>query len=453
MSCLHALLLRLRDDQSGITVIEVLVSAVVVALLSVGVLAGLDGSQGIANTSRLRSVASNLAQGDQERLRGLRASELSNERGTRTKTLRNVRFTIESRADWVSDSGTTPLCSGTRADYLRITSTVTWPGMGVRAVDVTSLVTPPTGSFGDEGALGVQIGDRDGTGVAGLSVSLTGPETMSGTTDPQGCVFFGYLQPGAYQVSFSRGGYIDPSGQTNVSEPVTVSGGEQTSQPFRYDRPGIVRVSADARRGASASPIAAKGEALSLAHNQLPSGIRSVAGAATPPTSVTNLFPFTDPYSVFSGDCTGANPASYSAAAPATSALPAQGAAQPTYATVLPGGSANVTVREIALRVQFRYGSSLLVSPYPTNAKLTAKALGCGGTTTYAADPTNGWLSSPDVGVPVGRYDICIETNVPANQGLPPGWYTQGFTDQLLQDPNGVQMAPTGSASGPGARC
>jgi len=90
MSRGFALLERLRSEEAGTTIIEVLASAVVLAILSVGVLSGIDSSQNLSNQSRLRSVAASLAQADQERLRGLRARELSNRRETTAKEVRGA---------------------------------------------------------------------------------------------------------------------------------------------------------------------------------------------------------------------------------------------------------------------------------------------------------------------------------------------------------------------------
>jgi len=60
---------RLSWEQGGSTIIEVLASAAILAVVSTGVLTGLDGAQNQSNHNRLRSVAASLVQADQERLR------------------------------------------------------------------------------------------------------------------------------------------------------------------------------------------------------------------------------------------------------------------------------------------------------------------------------------------------------------------------------------------------
>ena len=145
MSPLRAILTRVRKDQSGFTLIEVMVSAVVVVLVSLGVLKSLDAANARSGDQKFKSVASNLAQQDQERLRAYRSQDLSNVEETRcvwqtpagptvhdpecndTDKPNALKYRIISRTDWVSDqSGTRSCGTGARADYLRISSTVVW---------------------------------------------------------------------------------------------------------------------------------------------------------------------------------------------------------------------------------------------------------------------------------------------------------------------------------------
>lgn len=479
-----ALLARLRRDESGTTIVEVLASAVVLAMVSIGVLSGIDSSQNLSNKSRLRSVAASLAQADQERLRGLRAKELSNRNETTTRVVRGANFTIKSTSAWVSDGTGQAPCGG-RADYMRVKSSVGWDGMdGLQPIEVTSLVAPPTGSFGSEGAIAASITDRAGVGVANQSVTITGPRNMTDTTDSQGCAFFGYISPGSYQLTFSKAGYVDASGRQDISETLTVAAEQTVPAAFLYDRPGSLTVNFQTKRGAAA-PIASHGgfvpaatASVWAANSGVPSGARTFArGLSTPGDTTTSftlpgLFPFTDPYSVYGGNCPGANPVSHQTPPPA---------AQQTFATVLPGGSSTTTVQMPSVR--FRYpkfspsntngglqGGQYVVVPYRGNSstsapltqiKLTAESLGCGGVTTWVMDTSTphtvtddananqGFLDRPlgrDInenwGVPVGQYDVCVDLE----DYDPPGWpgtndYRAFATDQLIRNPNGSTVS------------
>src|SRR5438105_3499769 len=57
----------LADDQSGFTIVEVLVSAVMVVIISGGVLTGLEASGRASADTRDRARAQELAQQDQDR--------------------------------------------------------------------------------------------------------------------------------------------------------------------------------------------------------------------------------------------------------------------------------------------------------------------------------------------------------------------------------------------------
>ena len=446
MPALHRIRARVAREESGVTLIEVLVAAVLVAMLAVGVLRGLDAANANSGNNKNRSVAADLATQDQERLRAYRAKELSNARETRTETVGGVPYTIVSRADWVSDSSGAASCSGTsaRADYIRISSTVTWPEMyGAKPVAMNSLVAAPNGSFGDEGSLGVPVLDRTGAGVPAVTVEVSGPKNVGGTTNSAGCVFFGFLPQGDYDVTISKTGYVDPNGVSVVTRSVGVANEATQNLSVDYDLAGRMTINVNTRRNgvtmASPTPY------VSLGHSQLASPNTRVFGNGTPASSFTapGLFPFTSPYSVYAGNCAGANPSN----------LPAPAAVPPGLVTVTPGASPSITIREPALRIRrFVSGSSGTVTNLAqgSRVKLVAKSLGCGGFATYTTD-RDGWVTplvlpatplqtSTDPGVPYGVYDICA---VNAGQQL-------RLSNVAVDVPDGetVNMPMTGATPG-----
>jgi type II secretory pathway pseudopilin PulG len=441
MSPVRTLLARLRREQSGFTLIETLVSAVMVVLVSVGVLKTLDAAAHRSGEQKSQSVAAGLAQQDQERLRAFRAQELNNYSETRCLGRKAGGglvadpecddpglYKIISRGDWVSDqSGTRSCGTGARADYLRISSTVVWiepddAETGPRRVSLASIVAPRVGSFGDEGSLSIEVLDRNGVGRSGVGVSVTGPKAVSGLTDKNGCLFFGYLPQGNYTVNVSQAGYVDANGNNVVSRPFGVQDGSVTSAVIEYDQAGTINVTFDTKKGTAATQVA-QAENVSIGHSGLAApGWRAYGNVPLPQGTTLqasfalgSLFPFPAPnnYAVYSGNCPGANPANYGQAA--------QTAAPP------PAGSAAVVVREVALRV--RRGTSDLPTTTPkvtlTWAANLPDARGggptyCGGTTNYFISATSwvrralsalpaGTPSPGDPGVPYGTYNICAE--------------------------------------------
>ena len=470
MSLASALLARLRRDQSGFTLIETLVSAAMVVLVSVGVLKTLDAASNRSSDQKFRSVAANLAQQDQERLRAFRAQELSNYTETRCVLKPDTggfiddpqcddnptvgpKYKIVSRTDWVSDQSGTRACgSGSRADYLRINSTVIWidpdtAETGSRRVSLTSVVAPRVGSFGEQGSLSIEILDRNGNGRPSVPVSLTGPKALSGTTDQNGCLFFGYLPQGNYTVNVSQAGLIDADGNTNVAKQFGVVEGSVTSAVVELDQAATLNVNFQSKK-VNTVVSNQKADAVSISHSGLAApGWRAIPWSQvnTPQATYTisNLFPFTSGYAVYSGGCPGNSP-DFSGYTTFNW--------DPAFATLTPGGTTTVTVHEPAVLVT--HGGN-----WPGNIIPTTTAAGpyvvlkpeatFGGSPTYCSDSiwfqtlrdassgSGAWLvnlwDTADFGVPAGAYDMCVV------------WHDgAGWKYRLLSNPASLQPLDDG---------
>ena len=243
-------------------------------------------------------------------------SDLSNLRETRTTTVQGVRFDVESRAQWVSDQSGNISCRAglARADYMAVSSTVTWPDMrNIDPVRSDTIIAPANGTFGpNQGSLAVEIKDRAGRGVPSLDVRLDGPEQQSDATNADGCVLWGYLESGDYTISFARQGWVDPQGVTDVTKPTDVPSMAVSTAAFDYDEAATVDVGVDTRLGSN-PPERATAEYVSVAHSSLaPPGTRVFgSGSSSSSYTLSSLFPFTSSYSVYSGNCQGANPLNY----------------------------------------------------------------------------------------------------------------------------------------------
>ena len=80
---------------------------------------------------------------------------------------------------------------------------------------MSSLVAPPAGAFGiNQGTLGVQVNDRDGKGVAGVAVAITGPASDTNLTNSAGCAIFPYIPIGTYAASVTQAGSVDRNGNS-----------------------------------------------------------------------------------------------------------------------------------------------------------------------------------------------------------------------------------------------
>ena len=116
-------------SQEGFALMEVIVSAAVLVIVVLGVLAGLDAATSTAGANKARTVAATLAEKDQERLRGMRIPDIDkmNLQPYDVK-VGPVTYHVDSKAVWVVDASGQELgctLNKAQASYMRITSTVT----------------------------------------------------------------------------------------------------------------------------------------------------------------------------------------------------------------------------------------------------------------------------------------------------------------------------------------
>ena len=270
-------MMRLKEQQSGFAMIEALIAAVLLVIVTLGVLLGLDAAQRSSGREKSRSVAAALTEQDQERLRSFRAVDLDNYDQTRTVKVNKIPYVIASQADWVRDStGGTESCNSNtvQADYMRVTSTTTSGLINspIAPIKMSSLVAPPIGAFGtNQGTLGVQVNNRDGVGVAGVPVTIVGPATLSNPTNSAGCAIFAYVPVGAYNASVTQTGWVDPGGNPTAQKGATVTSGTVNVTTLAYDNAASVAVSFDTET-LSGATVPASSTQVALANSGVPSG-------------------------------------------------------------------------------------------------------------------------------------------------------------------------------------
>src|SRR6185437_3278187 len=201
--------------QHGFTLIEVLMSALIVTLIAGAIAGGLMANVKATGDQHRRTQAQALAEQDQERLKGLSAEQLDNLSQTYTSTQDNYRFTVSSRA-WYLNSTTGASCSsagGAGATYFKTISTVSWTdptGTARTLATDESVITPPAG-----GSILAQFHDQTTAPLSGVNVAATGPESDAATSDGNGCTIFTGLDTGAYNMTFTDSGYVDPNGNAS----------------------------------------------------------------------------------------------------------------------------------------------------------------------------------------------------------------------------------------------
>jgi Tfp pilus assembly protein PilV len=305
-------------DQSrgerGSVLIEVLVSAIVLTIAALGAFNAFDSSTRATSQERHRAQAHGIAQKDLARMRTMRISALSNLDETRQVTVDGSLYTVESVATFQTDATGTASCGKgeASADYIRIRSTVTWPSIGSREpVEEQSLVAPPNGSISpDSGGLAVQVEGAGGTGVANVGIAGSqegGGGSFSGSTGPDGCVIFGNLPAGNYNLDVLDSSLVDNDGNPPETQPTSVVAESVNTLALQYDEPG--RIDVGFETWVEGEPTATDFDSVVVFNTGM-----SVAktfgtpGAPQPEVSATNLFPFASPYAVYAGNCAENNP-------------------------------------------------------------------------------------------------------------------------------------------------
>jgi len=341
---------RFRAER-GDTLIEVIIGSLLVALVATATLGGFADIGHLSATQRNEEQAATLAQQDQARMRGLTIAALSsNGAGTGNwqqpaVTVDGTSYTVKSKAQFISGSSGSAACTGSNtADEIQTTSTVTWPGpQGTRnPVVLHGEITPAEG-----GSLVASVVDPTGAGLAGVTISASGPSTTSPvTTDSSGCVVWAGLASGSYTVSFTppTGTWIGTNGAAPSSQTVTVTA-TQTTHATQIQIGQAAAVAASFTTTFNGSTVPATSDTFVLSSTGMTptpqvfgtDSTQSTNTYVSTITTPTSLYPYppslpSDDYFAWAGGCAGDEPS------------PA-----PTGFTITGGQTNAVTVQEPAM--------------------------------------------------------------------------------------------------------
>ncbi len=422
-------------SEQGSALIEVLVSALIVVIAGGAVLTTLQATARSAGDSRNHAMAQALAQEDQARLRSMRISSLNRLNQTYPVTLDGTTFTVASTGVFVNNTSQTASCASgqTSADYLRITSSVTWPSLGKRpAVAMESIVSPSNGSLDPgHGTLTFSAINAAAQPLPGVGISGSGPGTFSGTTDAFGCANFADLPAGNYNVTPSATGLVDKDGKAPAAlnpGPGVIPSGTNTVV-LQYDKPGALEVDFKYRVGSSSEFKPSSASSIRIFNSGMTEALTLSAPGGNPATFVKSeakLFPFTSPYAVYAGTCSSNNPNP-------TSDPEAPGAAAVASVTVPPGATLaplpKGTIQLPALNLVVKKDGSPLVG---AEVKITNSG-GCSFSRKYTTT-TGGVLADP--GLPWGSYNVCAATTTGTirRKFLPEAVSVQNLTNPALKE-------------------
>jgi Tfp pilus assembly protein PilV len=390
--------LRPRGEE-GFILIEVIISALLVALIVMGVLTGFDVTNRATADERTRGAATALAQKVQEQLRGepiTALNELTSAPRTQTVTVNRTVFTVTSRAEYINDATATASCTSAaaQADYLQTTTKVTWPSLGTRpAVAASSIVSPPPGT-----ALLVQVTDASANPVSSATVSATGTSSAIGFTSALGCTTLQVL-PGEYAIEASKAGYVTPNWVTSTkSDPTSIHSAYLTAEtttkvPFKLAPASTLNVTfTSGAEVVTGDSFVAFNAGMA---QPLPSG--TVGTYTNTVTSGSRVYPFTSKYEVYAGSCAEDSPHAV------------EPALKPGEILVPTGGSVTTSVAEPSINIKVMSGYNSANAGSAVNG--ASGYLIDKGCTTKRAFTTTATGALPHPAMPFGTYELCVASN------------------------------------------
>ncbi len=347
----------LKNREDGFTLIEIMVSALIIVLISAGVAQALIASIHVSGNQRSRSQADEVAQQDQERMKGMSDQQLGALTQMRTVTLDGRVFTVNSTAQFLNVTGGSS-CSNGVAAYYKLTSKVGWTdGSQSPSVTEEAIITRAV-----TGAILQQVKDQTGTGLSGVNVTVDGQNTSyhdSAATDSSGCTIITGLPTDSYAITLAAAGYVDKDGNAsppNASAAVSLSA-VSTPPALQLGQAGSVNVQFQTG-AATTSPLTVPGYELSYfgslggSHMTVFKTVGSGSSSASSFTA-SNLYPFwssangyANNYQLWAGKCEQEEPLQ-----------PPTGT---NASTVTPGSTLSATVVEPAIDAAIKYNGALI---------------------------------------------------------------------------------------------
>jgi Tfp pilus assembly protein PilV len=401
---------KLPPAEAGFALIEVLVSAAVIVVVSAGTFGLLQTMTRASGEQRHSSQAFAIAQEDQARLRSMQLIALSHLDESRTVTLSGATFTVRSVGIFINNNTASVSCAGQdiSADYAQVTSIVTWPGMasGEKSV-LRSIVSPSNNSIDStHGTLAVSVTNEKGDPKAGVDLKAG---LYSAETNAEGCATFPDLGQGS-QTLESNGEdakLVSPNSIYVEKTQAGVGAGAAKTTKLIYDSPGTIPVKFNYRVGSTPSFKPASADSVVAFHSVMKEAqvFWTLDGTRKPAIEAFPLFPFTSAYSVYAGSCTANKP----------SEGPALGSA------IVPVGKASgwVELQLPALEVTVKEGTKVIKGAKVTITDKTCKdpkgnlvkrsyVTNSEGKQFTAGSPTE----ETDPPLPWGTYEVCASAKV-----------------------------------------
>lgn len=342
-----------RRSDDGFLLIEVMISALLVAIIAFATFNGFDAVNRASADQRSHDQAVVLAAQSQEQLRTDPVTTLDALETTPhvyTQTVDGTLYTITQKVAPSNGAASGSGCNVTETTKqtganVQITSAVTWSALSTAKrpeVTLTSIITPPAGS-----GLEIDVGNAPAptAGVSGVSVVVTykasgstSLSTAEGTTNSSGCLVFGGIPSLAASIAIpQKVGYVTPGDLLKVPEKeVTLAPNITTHDAVTYAQGGRLQAEFyDESKAVTGDTFVAYNSSLTVEpkfelgstafeyqttgeqeYHALTGTYASTAETAKYESSYPtgSLFPFPEPnkWLVYAGDCPENNPSKWS---------------------------------------------------------------------------------------------------------------------------------------------
>jgi Prokaryotic N-terminal methylation motif len=218
---------RGRREDSGFTLIELMVAILVFFIAIPPIAYAMVGAFSITGADKDRVVASDLLSQTLDSVRSLPFGEVSTGTTTSTESVNSTIFTITQTVKPIAaPEQTTDVCGASTNDngsddYLLVSVSVSWPQTGATPALGRTMLAPPAAviASGDAEVI-LEVFSADGNPAEGVPVTINTSPTETVTTDSNGCAAFPYLTPGQ-SYTLSATGYVNANQQlASVTTPV-----------------------------------------------------------------------------------------------------------------------------------------------------------------------------------------------------------------------------------------
>jgi Tfp pilus assembly protein PilV len=336
------------SSQDGFLLIEVMISALLVALIVVATMNGFDTATQVTADQRFHSEASLLAAESQEQLRSDPATALDaleSAAHTYTRTVGSTTYTITQEAKPLKASGSSTGCNATETSSenganIDVVSSVTWPQLTKLKrppVKQASIITPPEGSSLE---VNVTNGGSPALAVSGVTatarfepVGSGSQASAEGTTGANGCITMTGLATTSATVEIAEKPYFITTGGTlkYPTKEVSIAPNITTQYAVTYAEGGRITAEFTYKGATTYESKPVTGDTFVVENSKIPAGDSTFAVGSTgyeyeagneqnyqaltgkyasTATTATaskyvlgDLFPFPQAWSAYAGDC------------------------------------------------------------------------------------------------------------------------------------------------------